>query len=55
MKKTCPRCGIEKEKEDFMRENVKYCVHQCTGECQETKECPCVNDHLCKNGVIVQE
>jgi hypothetical protein len=41
--------------EGLIDKEVEYCTHQCTGECQETRECPCVNDHLCKNGVIIEQ
>lgn len=39
----------------IVAQELKKCNHQCTSECQHQKDCPCVNDHECKDGFIVQE
>ena len=30
-----------------MKEEVCEYGHICTSDCQNTKDCPCVNDHWC--------
>lgn len=34
---------------------INYCNHQCTSSCQHQTDCPCISDHECKNGIILQD
>lgn len=36
-------------------EKIEYCDHVHTADCQQGKDCPCVQDHKCKEGIIIQE
>ena len=33
----------------LIEEKIEDCYHQCTSDCQKTVDCPCVQDHYCKN------
>lgn len=48
-----------REKTDTLKnligyDEIEYCKHIHNGECQETKDCPCVQDHECENGIVKQ-
>lgn len=40
---------------DSMEKQIEYCDHVHTSSCQHDGECACVNDHECKDGVIIKE
>lgn len=54
MRETCMEVYPEKFKNMNFTIDVpeKVCEygHICTSECQNTKDCPCVNDHFCSMG-----